>query len=600
MYGYHGAVLQVDLSAGTIEKRPIAPEDAERFVGGRGLGAKLLWDELRDPGVDALSPQNPLIFTTGPLSGLPIPSVSRTSVVTKSPVTAPLDSPYPSASTLAYANMGGFFGPEIRFAGYDEIVVKGAAETPVYLRIDDDRVEIKDAGEFWGMGTDDFDRRFIDELGDRSFETCYIGPAGEHQVPTACIVNTAARAAGRGGGGAVMGSKNLKGIAVRGSQMPPVHDHARFLELLEHARGLFRSPSVTNWARDEGTTWALEDFSNRGIQAVRNFREGSFAEAANLGVGEVRSKLWARSFACYMCPLACKKSGVVRTGPHRGTLVHDGPEFETGTMLGANLMIGDLEGLMRCIFVADDLGIDAIAAGNVIGFLMEAYEKGHIDRDFLDGVDLRWGNVEATLEMLRKIAYREGVGDLAAQGFAALEGSIGQHSGKYAMHVKGQGLAAHNVYRQINKGVSYASSNRGACHLNGQTVAAQNEMAMIDSLGVCFFAAGTFGVGRLGELLQAITGVERTTAEYRQAGERIFNLEKMFNWREGFRRADDRLPDRFFEEAPTTGPTAGAVLDRGQFQGIMDRYYASRGWDTETSRPTEERLQRLGLDFALE
>ncbi len=220
--------------------------------------------------------------------------------------------------------------------------------------------------------------------------------------------------------------------------MPPVHDHIRFLELLEGARAVFRSPGTTSWARDRGTTGALVSYSDRGIQAVKNFREGTFAEAQNLGPGAARLKLWRRNFACYLCPLACKKSGVVREGEHDGTLVHDGPEFETGTMLGANLLIGDLGGLMRCIYLADDLGIDAITAGNAIGFLMEAYEKEYIDRGFLDGIDLRWGDVDATLEMLRKIAYRDGVGDLAARGFGALVERIGKDSDKFAMHVKGQ------------------------------------------------------------------------------------------------------------------------------------------------------------------
>jgi len=602
--GYHGAVLEVDLTSGTMEKKPVSTEDTVNYVGGRGLGMKMLWDRVREPGINPLSPENPLMLMTGAFTGFPIPAASRTCVVTKSPVTSPVRSPYPFASTVAYSNVGGFIGPEIRLAGYDGIVITGSASSPVYLVIDDDEVEIRDAGQFWGMGTDEFDRRLIDELEDREFETCYIGPAGENLVPYASIVHTAARAAGRGGAGCVMGSKKLKGIAIKGSQMPSVKEHRRYLELLEQARSAFPGPGESAWQRSTGTTFLIESYSSDGIETVRNFREGTFEGADQIGSRAARNKLWRRDFACYVCPLACKKSGVVREGTYNETLVHEGPEFEGGTMLGANLLISDLGGLMRCLFAADDLGMDAISAGNTIGFLMEAREKEHIDSEFLDGVDLTWGNVEAVLEMIRKIGYRDGVGDLASQGVKALSERIGRDSGKFAMHVKGQGLAAHNVYRQPAKGISYVSANRGACHINGQGGRSQNAMAMTDSLGICWFS--TSGLGgdhtpkRLRELLSAITGIEWTQERYLQAGERIFNLEKMFNFREGFTREDDGLPDRFFEESPTTGPTQGVILDREKFDGMVTKYYADRGWDPETSRPTDPKLESLGLSFTIQ
>jgi aldehyde:ferredoxin oxidoreductase len=597
-HGYHGVLLEIDLGSGKAERKSIPVEDTASFVGGRGLGMKILWDRLKQPGVDPLSPDNPLMFMPGPLSGFPVPSSCRTCVVTKSPRTSPVESEYPCASTVAYSNMGGFFGPEIRFAGYDGIVIAGKASAAVYVVIDDDKIEIREAGRFWGMGTDEFDRKLMEELGDRRFRTCYIGPAGENLVSYACIVNTAARAAGRGGTGCVMGSKNLKAVAVRGTKMPDVADHKRFLTFLEDAREGFKGTDFTKGWRYGGTARALPWSSGRGSQAVKNFREGTFTEIDKIGDEAARQKAWVRDFACYCCPLSCKKNGAIKTGSYPG-LTHDGPEYETGTMFGANLLVSDLGGLMKEIFAGDDYGLDIISTGNVIGFLMENYERGNIDRAFLDGIDLTWGNVDAILEMLDKIAHREGVGDTASHGVKALVEKIGRDSHKFAMHVKGHELAAWNVHVDPGMGISYTTSNRGACHLNGRTAEDQNSTAMIDSTGVCLFAQGGFGENGLQNLLTAVTGIEWTDAEYAKAGERIFNLEKMFNVREGFGREDDRLPDRFFEEPLTIGPGAGAVLDRDEFGKAQDEYYQTRGWDPKTTKPTKAKLESLGLSFTI-
>jgi len=598
-HGYHGVILDIDLTTGKIDRKPIPLEDTAKFVGGRGLGMKILWDRLKTPGIDALSPENPLMFMPGPLSGFPVPSSSRTCVVTKSPRTSAIASEHPQASTVSYSNMGGFFGPEIRFAGYDGIVITGKASSPVYVFIDDDEIEIRDAKKFWGMGTDAFDRRFTEELGDRRFRTCYIGPAGENLVSYACIINTAARAAGRGGTGCVMGSKNLKAIALRGTKMPDVADHRRFLEVLEEARNGFKGTESTMRWRYAGTAGALPWSSGQGSQAVKNYREGTFEEIDRIGYEAARQKAWIRDFACYCCPLSCKKSGAVKTGSYPG-LVHDGPEYETGTMFGSNLLVSDLGGLLKEIYAGDDYGMDIISAGNVIGFLMENYEKGNVDRTFLDGIDLTWGNVDAILKMIDKVARRDGVGDMASKGVKVLAEKIGKDSDKFAIHVKGHELAAWNVHVDPGMGISYVSSNRGACHLNGRTLEEQNSNAMIDSTGVCLFADYGFGEMGLQNLLTAVTGIEWSKEEYAKAGERIFNLEKMFNFREGFRREDDILPDRFFEQPLTAGPGEGAVLDRGEFTKMLDEYYEKRGWDPKTSKPTKAKLQNLGLSFTIE
>ncbi|GLI52932.1 aldehyde ferredoxin oxidoreductase family protein [Thermodesulfovibrio yellowstonii] len=593
--GYYGKLLYIDLSSGKIEKRTVPEEDLAKFIGGRGLGAKILWDHMKKPGIDPLSPENPLIFMTGPFSGFPVPSSSRTCVVTKSPITSPVHSSYPHASTLTYSNMGGFFGPELKFAGYDGVVITGKANSLCYIVINDDKVEIRDAKKFKGIRTDTFDKAILEELGDRRYKTVYIGPAGENLVRYASILHTSARAAGRGGVGCVMGSKNLKAIAVKGTKQPDIANHKKFIEVLEKARlALRNSPNTKNW-RDYGTAGYIVKSSDQGTETVRNFREGTFPEAYKIGAEAARRDVWVRDIACMYCPLACKKSG--RTKGKYGGIVHDGPEYETGTMLGSNLLISDMAGLLKIIYNVDDLGLDAISTGAVIGFLMEAYEKGMIDRKFLDGIDLKWGSVDATLAIVEKIAYRDGVGDIASKGVKALSQKIGQGSEKFAIHVKGLELAAHNIQANPPRALCYATSNRGGCHLNGDSVEAQNFRAMIDSTGVCLFPALDNSYEEpIISILSSITGIEYDKAEFLKAGERVFNLEKLFNYREGFRREDDWLPDRFFEDAFTIGPKKGAVLDRAKFRDMLTQYYKERGWDTETTEPTEAKLKKLGLD----
>ena len=488
--------------------------------------------------------------------------------------------------------MGGFFSPELRFAGYDGLVITGKAAAPVYLYINDDKVEIRDARRFWGTGTDKFDKDLIAELGDPRFRTCYIGPAGENLVEYACIINTAARATGRGGVGCVMGSKNLKAVAIRGTGQPEIGDHRLFLEALEETRQRFKNEKVYGMWRSSGTSFALELFSGLGMMAVKNFREGTFTEVDKIGTQASR-KNWVRSFSCYCCPLACKKSGKTTNSPFAG-MFHDGPEYETGTMLGANLMISDHAGMMKVIYMADDYGLDAISLGNTIGFLMEAYEKKLIDKKFLDGIDLKWGSVDATIEMIHRIAKRQGIGDLASRGVRALAEEIGQDSHKFAMHVKGHELAAHNCHANPPRAVCYATANRGACHLNGTTAEEQNSAALTDSIGVCNFAMGGYGNDLIAKLMSGITGAD-STSDLQQTGERIFNLEKLFNYREGFTRADDDIPDRFFEEPLTVGSRKGAVLTRDQFKTMMDEFYSKRGWDLETSEPGADKLKSLNL-----
>ena len=489
-------------------------------------------------------------------------------------------------------------------AGFDGLMIVGKAPKPSYLVITDGRVELRDAAHLWGMGTDRLEPVLKKELGDERFQIMGIGPSGEKQVSYACIIHTAARAAGRGGCGAVMGSKNLKAVAVLGAKVPPVADHPLFLERLEECREIYNgmiSHFLRDMMRGQGTAWFLDMNSDDGKMSVRNFREGTFGPIEKFDGDAAEKEIWVRSHACYCCPLACKKSGRVRTGPFAG-LAHDGPEYETGTMFGSNLMISDLKGVVGQIFQGDDSGMDIISAGAVIGFLMECREKGLIGPAFLDGIDLRWGDAAASMQMIGKISKRQGIGDLAARGVRALADEIGQGSHEFAIQVKGQELAAWNVQANPAKGLCYATANRGACHHSGDNAQAQDFTALIDSTGLCSFATDQdapvlpgHSVNTVRENLAAVTGLELSEDELRLTGERIYNLEKMFNYREGFRREDDALPERFFKDAFTVGDEKGAVLDRAEFKQTLDEYYTGRGWDPITTRPSEATLNKLSL-----
>lgn len=594
-----GKILEVDLTSGSIKTVETNPDDARNFLGGNGLGAKILWDRLKDPGVDPLGPDNIFMIMLGPLTGTSVPGGSRFVTVCKSPLTAPLNPPHPKASGISYATGGGAFAPELKMAGYDGIIVTGKSPKPVYLFIDDDKVELRDASHLWGKGTDQTDILMRQELGD-DFRTVMVGPAGENAVPMACVVTESTRAAGRAGTGAVMGSKNLKAIAVRGSKVVPLADAKSVMELRRKMLD-----NVPNWGRIArwrrwGTTSSLTSNNDLGLWATKNHREGSY-EGHDLIAGPiVEETFWVRHRSCVGCPMYCMKLGVVPSGPYKGTIA-EGPEYESGTMLGSNLLMKDLYGEMKVIAVADDLGLDNISAGNVIGFVMEAYEKGLVTKSDLGGVEATWGNVEATIELLNMMAYKKGFGEVMGRGTRAVADKVGGDSRKFAMEVKNHGFAAHGTQANPPRAIGYATANRGACHLVAFDPKGQNSQHVDNALVICRFVSGSAGGPNVYvPVLNAITGWNLTVEQYMEIGERIWNLEKMFNVRNGFRREDDYMPDRVFTEPLTYGPKKGAVLVKDQFTQSLEQYYKDRGWDVKTSVPTPDKLRSLGLNDAAE
>ncbi|MFC1485729.1 aldehyde ferredoxin oxidoreductase family protein, partial [Candidatus Latescibacterota bacterium] len=521
---------------------------------------------------------------------------ARFNVTCKSPLTSTLDLENMTGTTISYASCGGFFQTKLRLAGYDSLIFTGKSENPVVVVIDNGKVEFRDGRKYWGMLQYDCEKQLLEDLGEPGYEVASIGPAAENGVRYCSVLHTMGRAAGRGGVGTVMGSKNLKAVAVRGDRLPEVADHKLFLEQLAR----LREANVGSTPSRYGTAASLVTSSDRGNQVTRNFREGTDLEAVTISGVYAENGVWTRDIACYCCPQACKKIGVGRGGKW-GKWVVEGPEYETGTMLGTNLLIHDMNGMMKLIGECDDYGFDQISVGNVIGFLMECYEKGVIDRKFLGGIDLKWGDVQATRDVMRKIAYREDdVGQLAALGVKRLSEYLGKGTEAYAIQSKGQEYAAHRRATSPEGALGYITSNRGGCHMNSGSASGHNSGTLNNSLVICSFGGrGGFREVSIPEILSAITGEDWDQDKYALTGERIFNLEKCFNYREGFRREDDEwVPARFYTEPLTVGPAMGVTWDPQTVAQALDRVYTDHGWDVKTSKPSEAKLTQLGLDYA--
>jgi len=592
--GYMGKILEVDLTSKKVSTVDTDMKIAEQFVGGRGLVAKYLWDRIKNPGLDPLAPENPLMFWTGPLTGTIIPGPSRLVVGCKSPNTSPTASTLPKASTIAYSCMGGQFAPEMKFAGYDGIIVTGKSDKPVYLLIDDGKVEIKDAAHLWGKRTDETDSLLIKELGPK-FHTLYIGPAGENLVKYSAIISESSRAAGRSGVGCVMGSKKLKAIAVRGTNMVPVADMEGMIKIRKEMFNALETWNGYDQWRRWGTASMLIASSDAGTMATKNYREGTFEQVERIGAPRAEREFWVKKRSCYQCPLHCMNVGQISSGPYKGTIA-EGPEYETGTLHGANCMVSDFDGMMKSIAVADDLGMDSISVANVLGFVMELVEKGILTSADLGGIDMKWGNTAGMIELQEMIAKRQGIGDILAEGVKVAAAKIGKDASKYAIQIKGQELAAWNIPANHGFAIVYGTSNRGACHQVGPTVEEQQRRTMCDTMVICRFLYYGIGNDLFRKALNTVTGWKLDEAAFYKVSDRIWNQEKVFNLREGFRRIDDYAPKRFTTDAFTVGPKKGAILPPEKQEQILDEYYTKRGWDPKTSIPSEAKLKDLGLE----
>jgi aldehyde:ferredoxin oxidoreductase len=585
----------VDLSTGSITRQPLPGEEAMRLLlGGKGLGAYLLYNET-PAGVDPLSPQNPLILNVGPLTGTNAPTAGRFGATTKSPATG----------TYSDAYCGGFFGQTMKYAGYDAIILQGAAPEPVMLVIDDDRVEIRSAHQLWGATIIQATERLRSEFGP-GWESLVIGPPGEKGSNIASIFNDT-RALARGGVGAVMGSKNLKAIVARGDGKVYLADRARYDRAHQLATRAIRMSSAITRMTADGTANILEFVNAVGALPTRNFQAGQFEQADEISGSAFSEKSWVKLYACFGCPIACSKI----TRPVDGKVL-EGPEYETIFALGSNCAIGSQEDIIRLSWVCDEYGMDTISAGGIVGFVMELFEKGLITTADLDGIEPRWGHSPSALALVEKMAKMEGCGEWLSQGVAAIARRY-PGSEAFAMHAKGLEMPAYHPNAAKGMALGYAVSERGACHLRGAPLTEvlggadpltpqgkarlfrdhQAESALWNSAVLCCFPGYGMSLKELWQLVNAATGFEYTTPkEFELVGERISTFARLFNTREGFTRQQDTLPARNLSQPMPAGPAKGHVVE---LAAMLDQYYALVGWDTN-GVPTQQQLNRLGLE----
>ena len=594
MNGYAEKILYVDLTRERTMEEPFPEEWRRAYIGGRGLGVRIL-DDLVNPGIDPLGPENVLVFATGPVAGSGLPLGSRYDVVTKSPLTG----------TLTSANSGGKFGTSMKRAGYDAVVILGRAERPVSLLLDDGHAEVRDASPLWGMTTSETTAALQEDLGDPGASVACIGPAGERLVRFSGIINETSRAAGRGGVGAVMGSKNVKAVAARGNGRITVADRDRFLTLKKEIAEKIRENAISGGGLPRFGTAVLVNIINENyILPTRNFQTAHFPAAENVSGERMADTILSGKMGCQTCVIQCARDTEIE-GKRTA-----GPEYETIWAFGPDCGIDDLAAVSEANSLCNDLGLDTISAGSTIACAMELSEKGYIDEE------VRFGDAERMLDLVRRIAYRDGIGDELAEGSFRFARKHGHP--ELSMSVKRQELPAYDPRGLQGHGLAYATSVRGGDHVYGYMIAPevlgspekldpylsegkavwtkifQDLTAFIDSSGACLFTSFPLGAADYGAMVSAVTGYDIDGAEVLRIGERIWNMQKIFNLRAGCTREDDTLPPRLLEEPLTEGAPKGQVWER---EPLLDDYYEARGWDRE-GRPTPEKLRELGIGEA--
>ncbi len=606
MNGYMGKILRVDLSTGKIWDEPLDEEYARAFVGGSGLAARYVYDMV-DGDTDPLGPENPLVFMTGPLVGTAMPSAGRCSVCALSPLT----------HIWGESNTGGFFGPELHFAGYDGVIITGQAEKPVWLSIVEGRPELHDAADLWGCDSYVTQERVREALGEPKARVACIGPAGENQIKMAAVMNDHGRAAGRTGMGAVMGSKNLKAVGVRGSARISLADPDGFKAVVkEIIAGLDEDMQAMSF-RLAGTAGGVDMLLMYGDMPIRYYQQGDWEGASNLSGVLMADQYLNKGTACYRCPIAC---GRETRAPNYGLDKVDGPEYETLGAFGSLAMVDDLEAVIYAGHLCNVYGVDTISTGCTIALACEMFERGIISAADTGGLDIRYGDVQMTHRLIEMIAHRDGFGDVLAEGSAALAERFGVP--ELAVTVNRLEVPMHDPRAFAGLAVTYALSPRGACHMEGDVYGVDMGMGPALELGILpgdRFDA-TEEKGRIAARQQAWRnlynamilcqfqnpGVERVLAALNGAtgwgleaddlmtlGKRIVTLKRMLNMRRGLTRADDRLPDLLMQ--PLEGGTEGTVPD---VDVLLAGAYAEYGWNPETGVPAQETLEELGLSFA--
>lgn len=596
--GYTGKILDIDLTEKTVKKTPLNMDDAKLFLGARGMMTKILWDRLK-PGTSSFSPDNSLMFFTGPLTGMF--AGNRTIVRFKSPLTATST----GQGLMGHAAMGGSWAAELKNAGFDGIVITGRAAEPVYIYVKDGEAEIRKANHLWGLSVFETEEKLKEEI-DPLVRVVEIGPAGENLVRYACINTEYFYSASRTGGGAVMGSKNLKAIAVKGTLDIPVNDPEGLISLEDEVYKIERSNAADLYSRLRwGSTTANVSSSESSTGPLKNWREAYWGDNIEPGgplQWEARCRVKNRG--CFGCPTPCNQLGVMREGPWAGTF--DTPDYDSTELLHPNCMMTDPNAVYALSSLLDNVGLDSVSTGNVLSWTMECYEKGILKKEDLDGIDLTWGNAPAMFEMVKKIVKREGIGDMLANGIRMAAEQTGKESDKFAMHCKGVewGVGGCGNNRDQRETYCYVMSDHGGVHMYGVTIDAQDSMMVADCLTMCVRQTRPLPFDTLGKMLKAATGWGHLTTkeEWAHFAHRGIILERAWNIREGLvPDRDDVLPERVFTEPLTLGSKAGtaaAIYDRKKFEEDKQSWYRARGCDSH-GIPTRKTLNDLDLSFMI-
>ncbi len=605
MYGWHGKLLRINLTTRTTSVEDIDPQVCRDFIGGRGVAIHYLSKEV-DPLVDPLAPENKLIFATGPLTATPAPTGNRYMVVTKSPLTG----------AVAHSNSGGEFPTWMKRTGFDLFIFEGRASEPVYLLVNEDQVELRPAGHLWGKDTHETTDLLKAEHSDEARVAC-IGPAGENLALMASIMNDKHRAAARSGVGAVMGSKNLKAVVALGNKNPPLYDPEGMRTVsVDTSKNVGADVKKGSNMRIYGTSYVPQVTNTLGILPTRNFLQGTFEHTDKIDGDALKDQYLIRHTPCYRCPLSCGRLTEVPDGPYKGK--GEGPEYETISSLGTGCGVSDLAALVKSNYLCNEYGMDTIGAGMTIAAAMELYEKGYISEEVI-GMPLRFGDHDAVIAMLKKMAYREGFGNDLAMGSYRLCEKYGHP--EIAVTTRKQEFPGYDPRGSQGMGLLYATSNKGASHMEGDVAYEEvfgvpvkenplstegkaelvkhfeDSFALIDSSGLCVFVAIRYVFSRermiwpmrLSEMMNFTTGADYTPEEVMQAAERVYNLERMFVLKAG--STEDTLPPRMLHEPLPDGPAKGRVVELDK---MLPEFYQLRGWDAQ-GWPTKEKLAELGL-----
>ena len=606
LFGYAGKILTVNLDTGKTQTQPLNMDVARKYIGGIGLGMHL-WLENTKKGVDPLSPENALVLALGPISGTMFPTAGNGhAFISKSPET----------NLLGEAVSHGTFGAELKRAGYDAIILKGKAEKPVYLWIDDDSVQLLDAAHLKGKSPSETEDAIKDEIGDYYVRVAAIGLAGEKLSRIACIINEKTRAAGRTGLGAVMGSKNLKAIAVRGTRDITVAKPEEFMDLVKDFHERMKGPATRKY-RTLGTVENVLINNTLYCMPTRNYTNAHFEDAEQVSGEAINENYVAKIIACNSCPMRCEHETVIREGPYKGTMAR--MEYESLWALGPYCGVNRLDAIIKAAELCNYYGMDAQSVGVTVGFAMDCHEKGILSHEDLGGIDAHFGNAEALVQLVEKIGKREGIGNVLADGVKAAAAKIGKNSERLAQHIKGLEVTGYDLRCLKTTALSFAVSFRGADHTRSSayTVDMKGKVdrfkaergrgklvkdlediySLLDSFIVCKNAKGTFykELADLAKLYGLVTGVEVSPEELGTTAERINTLARLINVREGLSRKGDSLPWKVMNEPiPDDGPAKGAVVTQDELDLMLDDYYNVRGWTLE-GVPKIEKLKALGL-----